>query len=164
MTRFSGELATGAALDLACGPGRNALYLAGQGWRVTAVDGSPLAIEILKTRAAELKVDIEAHVADLERNEFPIQQGAWDLICDCYFLERSLIPRMKVGVRPGGIIVAIVHLADAGQPQGTPTRARAGELRAYFADWKVLHDYEGQSREACHQRPVAAIVTQKPAE
>jgi SAM-dependent methyltransferase len=159
---FSRKLGPGLALDLACGPGRNSLYLAAQGWRVTAVDGSPLAIEILRERALERKLEIESAVADLESNEFDIESGSNDLICDCYYLQRSLIPKMKLGVRPGGIIVAIVHLAEADQPQGTPTRARPGELRDIFEGWKILHEYEGKSREACHQRPVAELVAQKP--
>jgi len=164
VTRFSRELETGHALDLACGAGRNSLYLAEQGWRVTAVDGSPLAIEILRERARQRKLVIESRVADLERGEFEIEPGAYDLICDCYYLQRSLIPKMKLSLRPGGIIIAIVHLADADQPHGTPTRARPGELCAFFEGWKILHEYEGKSREACHQRPVAELVAQKPAE
>jgi len=162
VTRFSRHLKPGRALDLACGPGRNSLYLAGQGWHVTAVDGSPLAIDILRERLRERNLVIEARVADLEHGEFEIEADAYGLICDCYYLQRSLIPKMKSGVRPGGIIVAIVHLAEGDQPQGTPTRAEPGELRSFFAGWKILHDYEGKSREACHQRPVAELVARKP--
>ena len=163
VTRFSRELEPGSALDLACGPGRNSLYLAEQGWRVQARDGSPFAVDILRERARERKLVIDAQVADLERGEFEVEPDAYDLICDCYYLQRSIIPKMKLGLRPGGIIVAIVHLADADQPQGTPTRARPGELRAFFEDWKIRHEYEGKSREAFHQRPVAELVAQKPA-
>jgi SAM-dependent methyltransferase len=163
ITRFSQELKIGRALDLACGVGRNSLFLAGHGWRVTAIDGSPLAVEILEERAREQELNVDARVADLERGEFEIEPGAYDLICDCYYLQRSLIPKMQSGVRLGGIVVAIVHLADPDQPHGTPTRARPGELRAFFAEWKILHEYEGASREACHQRPVAELVAQKPA-
>jgi tellurite methyltransferase len=162
VTRFSRELEPGHALDLACGAGRNSLYLAEQGWHVTAVDGSPLAIEILRERACEQKLAIAAAVADLERAEFDLKPSQYQLICDCYYLQRSLIPKMKSGARPGGIIIAIVHLADADLPQGTPARARPGELREFFADWKILHDYEGKSQEACHQRPVAELVAQRP--
>ena len=140
VTRFSRQLETGHALDLACGAGRNSLYLAEQCWRVTAVDGSPLAIEIFRERARERKLVIDARVADLEHSEFEIEPGAHDLICDCYYLQRSLIPKMKSGLKPAGIIIAIVHLED----------------------WKILHEYEGKSREACHQRPVAELVAQKP--
>ena len=160
--RFSRDVEPARALDLACGPGRNSLYLAAQGWNVTAIDGSPLAIQMLRDRARERNLAVGARVADLEQADFDIEPGAYSLVCDCYYLQRSLIPTMKLGARPGGIVIAIVHLADADQPQGTPTRAKPGELRASFSDWKILHDYEGPSREACHQRPVAEIVAQKP--
>src|SRR5271169_6812350 len=63
----------GKALDLASGAGRNALWLAEQGWEVTAVDGAPSAIEILQTRAAERALQIKAVVADLEKGEFEIE-------------------------------------------------------------------------------------------
>jgi len=161
VARFARTRPPGNALDLACGPGRNALYLAAQNWRVTAVDGSPTAIEVLLARARERKLQIEARVADLERGDFEIQPGAYDLICDCYYLERDLIPLMREGLRPGGLLVAIVHLADPDQPHGTPARAAPGELRSYFQDWTILHCYEGESNEACHQRPVAELVARK---
>jgi tellurite methyltransferase len=160
--RFAGALTPGNALDLASGPGRNAVYLAEQGWRVTAVDGSPVAIDALLARARQRNLNIDARVADLERSEFSIELAAYDLICDCYYLQRSLFPHMKAGLRPGGMLIAIVHLAEADQPRGTPTRAIPGELRSYFPDWMILHYYEGKPNESCHQRPVAELVAQKP--
>ena len=161
---FASSLAPGAALDLACGPGRNALFLAERGWRVTAVDGSPMAIDLLRQRAHDKNLQIDSRVADLERGEYEIPPGAFDLIVDTYYLQRDLIPAMQRGVRPGGTMIAIVHLADADQPRGTPTRAVPGELRACFAGWTILHDFEGLPRESCHQRAVAEIVGRKPAE
>ena len=62
----------GSALDLACGAGRNALWLAEHGWSVTAVDGAPAAIDILLKRASERALRVEAFVADLEKGEYPI--------------------------------------------------------------------------------------------
>lgn len=162
VARFAERLTPGAALDLACGAGRNALYLAERGWRVTAVDGSALAIELLEERARAKNMMIETRVADLERGEFVIAPEAYDLICDCYYLQRDLFPQMKVGLRTGGTIIVIVHLADADQPQGTPTRARPGELREHFQDWTILHYYEGRPSESCHQRAVAELVARKP--
>jgi tellurite methyltransferase len=159
---FAGSLPAGMALDLACGPGRNALYLAERGWRVTAVDGSPIAIDLLRERARRKKLEIDARVADLERAEFEIPPSAFDLICDCYYLQRSLIPAIQRGLRPGGTAIVIVHLADPDQPQGTPTRATPGELRTYFDGWTILHYYEGRPHESCHQRVVAELVAQKP--
>jgi tellurite methyltransferase len=154
--RFTAGLAPGAALDLACGPGRNALCLAERGWRVTAVDGSPIAIAKLR----EHNVEIDGRVADLERREFQIQQDSYDLICDCYYLQRDLFPLMKTGIRRGGMAIVIAHLN--GEPVETATRARPGELRDYFADWFILHYREGQPGEACHQRAVAELVALRP--
>lgn len=160
--KFAGSLNPGVALDLACGPGRNALYLAERGWRVTAVDGSSLAIELLCERARQRTLHIETRVADLEGEEYEIPPQAFDLICDCYYLQRSLLPAIWRGVRPGGMAIVIVHLADPDQRQGTARRAIPGELRSYFEDSAILHYYEGQPHESCHQRAVAELVARKP--
>jgi len=160
--QFAGRLSPGDALDLACGAGRNALYLAERGWRVVAVDGSSLAIDTLRERARKRSLQIETRVADLERGEYEIPSEAFDLICDCYYLQRSLFAPIRCGIRPHGIATIIVHLADPDQPHGTPTRGYPGELRSYFEDWTILHYYEGSSHESCHQRPVAELVAQKP--
>ena len=159
--RFARTLGPGLALDLACGPGRNSLFLAEQGWRVTAVDGSPIAIDTLLARAAERNLKIDARVADLERHEFAIEPASYDFICDCYYLQRDLFSPMKMGLRPGALLIAIVHLADSDQPHSTPTRATPGELQTYFQDWEILHYFEGKPNESCHQRPVAELVARK---
>jgi len=161
VVRFASSLAPGAALDLACGPGRNALYLAEQRWRVTAVDGSEVAIEILGERARERKVEVDARVADLELGEFRIQPDSFDLICCCYYFQRDLFSSIKSGVRPGGLVIAIIHLLSPDEPEGKPRRACPGELRSYFADWEMLHSYEGASNEPEHHRPVAEIVAKR---
>jgi len=162
--RFASGLAPGAALDLACGPGRNALYLMEQGWRVTAVDGSAVAIQILRKRAGKENLAMDARVADLERGEFRIEPDAYDLICCCYYLQRDLFRSIKSGVRPGGLEIVIVHLRSPDEPPEKPRRARPGELRNYFEDWEILHYYEGTSNEPEHHRPVAEIVAKRPAE
>jgi len=150
--------ACGRALDLACGSGRNALYLAELGWNVTAVDGSSVALDVLRARARERALNVDIQTADLERGEFEIGSDKYDLILDCYYLQRDLFARMQAGVPPGGMIISIVHLADVDQPDGAPKRAYPGELRKYFEGWTVLHYREGQPQEACHQRAVAEIV------
>jgi tellurite methyltransferase len=145
------------ALDLACGAGRNALWLAEQGWSVTAVDGSAAAIAILRERAAARGLNVDARVADLEREEFPIEPAAWDLVAILYYLQRNLFEAAKRGVAPGGLLIAIVHITEPGE-EPTPHRLRPGELETYFAGWKIVQYYEGTSRDAAHQRPVAEIV------
>jgi len=159
VVEFARDLTPGAALDLACGPGRNSLYLAKLGWRVTAVDGSAVAIDLLRAGSP----DIDARVVDLEAGEFEVAPAPFDLVLSCYYLQRSLIAQIKTALRPGGLLIMIVHLADADQPQGTPTRAYPGELRAFFGDWRILHYREGEPGESGHRHAVAELVAQKPA-
>lgn len=139
--RFAAGLPPGDALDLACGPGRNALYLAELGWRVTAVDGSAIAIEHQRERARAKRLAIDIHCADLERGEFAIAAESYDLVLDILYLQRDLIPAIQRGLRPGGLIIATVLVAKS----GTPTRATPGELRALFTGWNVLHDSEKEA-------------------
>lgn len=163
LVETAGPSAPGRALDLACGTGRNALWLAAHGWRVTAVDGSPAAIELLRSRAAARGLTVDARVADLEKGEYPIERSAWDLIVVCYYLQRDLFEPAKEGLVAGGIFLAIVHITEPGE-QPTEHRLRPGELVRYFQGWEILHRHEGQPNDAAHRRPVAEIVARRPIE
>jgi tellurite methyltransferase len=152
------RLQPGTALDLACGTGRNALWLAEQGWNVTAVDGAPTAIEILRQRAAEKGIHVDVRVAYLESGEYRIEPSTWDLVAICYYLQRDLFEPAKRGVAPGGVLLAIAHIAEPGE-EPTYKRLRSGELASYFQGWEILHYYEGKPNDAAQQqRSVAEIV------
>ena len=157
----AGPLPPGRALDVACGAGRNALWLAGRGWRVTAVDGAPAAIGILRRRAMESGFEIETRVADLEQSGYAIEPDSWDLIVFSYYLQRDLFEPARRGVKPGGSIVAIVHITG---PDGPPCarRLRPGELAGCFQGWEILRRYEGEPRDAGHKYGVSEIVARKP--
>jgi SAM-dependent methyltransferase len=139
----------GRALDLACGTGRNAVWLAEHGWQVTAVDRSPVTIP-----------GVDTHVADLEKHEFPIAEASWDLIVVSLYLQRDLFEPIKRGLKPGGVAVVIVLLMEPGHEQSF-FRAQPGELAKHFEGWKILHSYEGKSSDSEHHRSVAEIVATK---
>ena len=155
------QLKLGKALDLACGTGRNAVWLAQQGWSVTAIDAAPAAIETLRDRASKLGVNVDARQADLQQGQYPIDKSAWDLIAICYYLQRDLFQPAKVGIVPGGVLLAMVHIAEPGE-EPTDTRAKPGELKTYFSDWQILHYYEGKPTDTAHRRSVAEIVARRP--
>ena len=154
------KLPPGKALDLACGSGRNSLWLAQHGWSVTAVDGSPVAIEILRSRATERGVTVDARIANLEKSECRIEPASWNLIAICYYLQRDLFEPAKQGVAPGGILISIVHITEPGE-EPTEHRLRPGELKRYFEGWEILHYREGKPNDTAHQRSVAEIVARK---
>jgi len=147
LVEVTGLLPPGRALDLACGTGRHALYLARLGWEVTAVDRSPAAIRRLREAGRGLAID--ARVADLETGEFAIEAGAYDLICDFYYLQRDLFAQIREGVRPGGTVVAAIHRT------GT-YGMDSGELREVFAGWKILY-----YSEAPDPRPTARLIARR---
>jgi tellurite methyltransferase len=158
------ELRPGRALDLACGPGRHAIFLAERGWRVTAVDASKVGIELAKTLAQLRGVEVDWRVADLERREFEIEPEAYDLVCVFYYLQRDLFPQIRAGVRPDGLAVAAIHMTDDDPEVKEMNPAYLlgpGELHAEFSGWEILHDYEGASTEEGHRRRTAEIVARK---
>jgi SAM-dependent methyltransferase len=161
VTRFAGSMAVGRALDVACGAGRHAIWLAERGWDVTAVDASRAAIDILRSRAEEKALAIETVVADLERAEFTIQPEFYDLIVVCNYLQRDLFPAIRAGVRSGGAAICIVAMTDD-DPDVKPMNPRfllgPGELRSEFSRWKILHDFEGKPSGVRARRATAEIV------
>lgn len=160
LVKTARNLHPGRALDLACGTGRNAVWLAEHGWSVTAVDGAKSAIWTLRSRASAAELELKAIVADLAKGEYHIKKSAWDLIAICYYLQRDLFEPAKRGVIPGGVLVAIVHITEAGE-EPSETRLRPGELKDYFRDWQILHHYEGKPADEAHRRAVAEVVARR---
>lgn len=113
-----GGLEPGRALDLACGAGRNAVWLAERGWRVTAVDFSPVALEQARELAVSRRVEVEWVLADLRTYE-PLP-GAFDLVLILYLHlpsreRRPLIARAAAALAPGGTLLVVGHaLANLG--------------------------------------------------
>jgi len=120
-------LRPGAALDLACGAGRNAVWLAGQGWRVTAVDFSAVALRMARGLEAERRVSVEWVEADVLAWMPPAR--AYDLVCVLYLQlpaaeRRTALGRAAAAVRPGGTLLVLGHdLLNLTEGWGGPTQA-----------------------------------------
>ena len=159
------DLKPGRALDIACGVGRHAIYLASHGWQVTAVDSSQVGIEILQQRADGSGLSIAARVADLEQREFLIETETYDLICDFYYLQRDLFSAIRAGVKPGGAVVAAIHLNDGNldaKPHNPAFLLEPGELKTLFSDWEITYYHEGPSDEGGHHHDTAYLIARKP--
>lgn len=123
-----GGLRPGRALDVACGPGRHAFWLAERGWQVTAVDRTPESIP-----------GVEVITADLERGVFTIEPNSWDLIVCWLYWQPDLLPQIAAGVRPGGTA------AIAGKTNGR-FAVSLQQLRAGFIGWSEVASGESEVR------------------
>lgn len=91
------------ALDIAMGEGRNAIFLAQQGFSVTGVEQSHIAVDRCRKRASALNLHVETIESDLLIWEFP--ESCYDLIICVNYLEQSLFPKIKRALKPGGWLV-----------------------------------------------------------
>ena len=96
------------ALDLACGSGRNSLFLEEKGFFIDAVDISQIALEKLRSRRKSERVNTIQ--ADLDR--FELEKERYDLIIKCNFLDRDLIKRAKEALKVGAIMVVETYMED----------------------------------------------------
>lgn len=141
------------ALDIACGEGRNSIFLARRGFAVTGLDISEEGLAKARRRAAEDGVEIDFIRADLEGYEFTER---FDLILNFNFLLRDLIPRMVDALNPGGVIFFDTIL-DSPELVGHHTKAfllQPGELAALFGGFPGAILY-------CEEFPAGPVSTAK---
>ena len=102
LVREAPLLAAGRALDVACGEGQNAVFLAQRGLSVEALDISPAGIA--KARAlAELRgVSVDFRAVDLESFA---PQGPYHVIVCTHYLDRALFPKLEAALAPGGVFI-----------------------------------------------------------
>lgn len=138
----------GVALDLACGLGRHALWLASRNWKVSGVDISDVAIEKLNHAARELNVNLDLHVGDASECEFGSTR--FDLIVLYYHQDRTLFPKIVSALNPGGLLISKMSLrwaSDGSSTSITPDPLGRNELPSLFPELQVLHHQERPVRD-----------------
>lgn len=154
----------GAALDVGMGQGRNALYLARLGWKVTGFDPAERAVAAARAAATKLGVPLEAVVADDE--SFDWGQGRWDLIVMSYVGVRNDVERVVRALRPGGLVVIEAFHRDVTRTQsvGGAVVFDTNELLALFGKLRVrrYEDAPGPADFAGKDAPLVRLCAEKP--
>ncbi len=154
----------GRALDLACGLGANALFLARRGFQVDAWDLSPVAVARLEDLAAGLPVT--AAVRDVVAD--PPAPSAYDVVVVRRFLERTLAPAIAAALTPGGLLYYQTftreRVTDKG-PGRPGYRLAANELLVLFRDLRLrAYREEGTLGDTTRGlRDEALLVAERPA-
>ena len=149
---------SGTVLDIACGRGRNAVFLQQQGRQVTAVDGSAEALDQLHDSCPEI---ITLHH---NLHQPLVLDRQYDLVLQFFFLDRQQLPDFMQWVRPGGVMIVrtFSDAGDFGSKGGNPEhRLVPGELLEIFSGWEILCHEEGL--EPSHKGgSLAGIVARRP--
>jgi SAM-dependent methyltransferase len=153
----------GLALDVACGAGRNALFLARRGFSVVAVDVSWEGLRRLARRARSQSLDVHPVHADLERFAFPAE--AFDLIVNSRFLLRPLFPEFRRSLKAGGLLLLETYNVDEIEVLGGDIRRayalERGEVAREFADFRFLLYEEGVFERREGERGLARLIARK---
>ncbi len=164
LKRYIRLLPKGRALDIATGEGRNAVFLAQQGFEVDAVDISEKGLKKARKLARETGVTVNAFLADLDH--YPIERDRYDLIANLYFLKRRLIPGIRKGLKKGGKVIFETYLLEhralaAGGPKQAKYFLKPNELLGFFKKFRILFYREGIFKEGGRRKAVASLIAEK---
>ena len=162
---------TGEVLDIGCGEGGDAIFLAKKGFKVTAIDISETGIKNLLQKAQKEKVKIDAKVKDIVKFEFNKKYDVILCLNILQFLNKkqvyNLIKKMKKNTKKDGLNV-IIAFNEKNPFKGFPFLFKKGELKDSYKDWKILvykefitplekHGKDGK----LHRHGISSIITKK---
>jgi tellurite methyltransferase len=158
-------------LDLACGSGRNGLYLIENGIPVTFADVNSAAIEQVQQLAsmANTKQQTDFWTIDFEQEGVaPLAGKFFAAILVFRYLHRPLFKQIKQAILPNGIIIYETFTtaqAQFGRPKNPDFLLKPGELVDIFSNWKILYSFEGiveSGNSDGSKQAIAQIVAIKP--
>jgi SAM-dependent methyltransferase len=133
----------GEVLDVACGSGRNARWLAAQGWSVEAVDRDRTALDTLKDVA-----NVHTTLVDLENAPWPYDDRLFDGIVVCRYLHRPLLKQLIKNLKPDGVLIYETFMLgheQYGRPTNPDFLLKPDELlTVYGTELKLLAFEQGQ--------------------
>jgi len=150
------RIGTGKALDVACGAGRNAIAMARAGFRVDAIDISPVGLELARREAGSLGLDINWIEHDLDQ-AYAFATD-YDLIVVLWYVNLPLIAKLRDCLAPGGYLLCEEHLVAEGKlagPENPLFRVVPGALREAAQGLDILL-YEESTSTNTEGEPMAS--------
>ncbi len=177
LREYLGQLTPAAigspVLDLACGTGRNGLYLIQQNIPVVFADIRPEALSQIRVKLTEEPWCGKSHLAELWPVDFeqagidPFNGRMFAAVVVYHYLHRPLLESIKQAVSPGGLVLYETFTVDQpqyGRPKNPDFLLRHDELREQFGDWGILHYFEGvvEKTGGDGTKAIAQIVATRP--
>lgn len=147
------------ALDIAAGNGRNALFLAKQGFTVDAVDISDTGLKLFAGQHPNI------HCICVDLDNFDIPDARYELIINIKYLNRRLFPYIRRGLAPGGILIFQTFVDAPSDANNDPIcrdyRLRKNELLRTFLSFSIVYYKEGRDRTHAESAHLASLIAQK---
>lgn len=159
LREYTEESTDGRALDVACGTGRNTVFLAEQGYEVDAIDQSAEGLRITRERATECGVGDRVNFVQADATAFDYPAGQYGLVTISFFRTLDRLSDLKDALEPNGLLFYQHHLRSDPPAEAGPTadryRFRSNELLHACLDLTVLY-YE-ESSEVWHGKRSATV-------
>jgi 2-polyprenyl-3-methyl-5-hydroxy-6-metoxy-1,4-benzoquinol methylase len=150
------------ALELACGSGRNTIYLAQNGFTVDALDIAKIALDTLDNYAHELGLDnnINTKLVDLDANTF--EKESYDLVVMTNFLDRVLITDVKTSLKVGGVFFIETYMQDSSNNKPNSNQdylLKSDELKEIFKDYEIIYynEFDNEPTEMYQMRKQVVV-------
>lgn len=151
-------------LDLACGNGRNGLFLARHNVSVIFADNNEVAIQSVAEKLQHDGLKGECWLVDFEQTgSRPLKGKMFDAVMVFNYLHRPLLSSIKEAIRPGGLIIYetfTVKQREFGRPGNPDFLLQPTELRRVFEGWEILQDFEGEAMNP--KRAIASLIARRP--
>ncbi|MFD1586539.1 class I SAM-dependent methyltransferase [Halorientalis brevis] len=163
LERYLGAFPDGRALDVAAGTGRNAVFLASEGYQVDAIDQSRAGLEITRDRAGERGVADRLNCIQADVPSYCFPTGTYDVVTISFYRAIDRLADLKEALAPGGALFVEHHLRTTDDVESGPSTDRyrfaANELLRACLDLTVLYyDERTEDRGDDRQSATAQIV------
>ncbi|WP_435345936.1 class I SAM-dependent methyltransferase [Haloarchaeobius sp. HRN-SO-5] len=150
LREYTDETSDGRALDVACGTGRNAVFLADRGYEVDALDQSIEGLRITRANAAEQDVADELNLIQTDATQFVYPEAHYDVVTVSFFRTLDRLNDIKAALKPKGLLFYQHHLRSEPPAEVGPSTDRhrfcSNELLHACLDLTVLYYEESSER------------------
>ena len=165
LKNYLGHCSGTKALDLACGAGRNSIFLGESGFDVDSIDIAKIALDALDAEAKKQNLSSKINTILVDLDRYKIKQNMYDIIVITNFLDRELLKRAKNALKIGGILfVETYMISDENEKTSSNLKnlLKSKELKNMLDNsWIILHydEFKNEDYEIFKMKKQVIVAT-----